>query len=196
MGYAIARAAAAQGAKVVLISGPVSLAEPSGIDVIHVKTAQEMYTATHDNIDGIDIFVAAAAVSDYRPADTSTQKIKKNKETMRLDLVRSEDILASVVGLDDAPFTIGFAAETENVRDYALGKLKNKMLDMIVANRVGDDCGFDRDDNTIEVYWRDGEQVFPNAAKSDLAHQIMQLAGERYKATRGTATQQDIHAIH
>jgi len=195
MGYAIASAAAAQGAKVTLISGPVSLAEPRGIDVTQVNTAEEMYAATHDKIHDADIFIAAAAVSDYRPADSSKQKIKKSKKTMRLDLVRSEDILASVASLDDAPFTIGFAAETENVRDYALGKLENKKLDMIVANKVGDDCGFDHDDNEVSVFWSGGEQDLPRAAKIDLARQIIQLAAERYTVTRGAAGQQDIHAI-
>ena len=195
MGYAIASAAVAQGAKVVLISGPVSLTAPHGIDVIRVNTAEEMYAATHANVGDADIFIAAAAVSDYRPTDSSKQKIKKSKKTMRLDLVRSEDILASVASLDDAPFTIGFAAETENVRDYALGKLENKKLNMIVANKVGDDYGFDHDDNEVDVFWPGGEQRFPKATKIDLAHQIIQLAAERYTATRGAAGQQDIHAI-
>jgi len=195
MGYAIASAAAAQGAKVLLVSGPVSLAEPPGVEVVHVKTAREMYAATHDNIKGVDVFVAAAAVSDYRPADSAKQKIKKSKETMHLDLVRSEDILASVTKLDDAPFTVGFAAETENVRDYALGKLENKKLDMIVANKVGDDCGFDCDDNAVEIYWRDGEQIFPKAAKADLAHQIMQLTAQRFEMARGAGTQPKLTVI-
>jgi phosphopantothenoylcysteine decarboxylase/phosphopantothenate--cysteine ligase len=189
MGYAIASAAVAQGAKVILISGPVSLAAPRGVDVVHVGTAEEMYAATHDNIQDADIFIAAAAVSDYRPADASPQKIKKSEETMRLDLVRSQDILASVARLDPAPFTVGFAAETESVRDYALGKLANKKLDMIVANKVGDDCGFDSDDNAVEIYWRDGEQSFPIAAKTDLARQIVLLTAERFEKTRGEATQ-------
>jgi len=192
MGYAIASAAAAQGAKVVLISGPVSLAEPPGIEVIHVKTAEEMYNTTHDNVSEVDIFVAAAAVSDYRPVDWSKQKIKKSAETMTLDLVRSKDILASVAMLDDAPFTVGFAAETENVRDYALGKLENKKLNMIVANRVGDDCGFDYDDNAVDVFWPGGEQGFPRAAKTDLARQIVQLVADRYDMTRGAATSPEL----
>jgi phosphopantothenoylcysteine decarboxylase/phosphopantothenate--cysteine ligase len=195
MGYAIARAAAAQGAKVVLVSGPVALADPVGMDVIHVTTAAEMYAATHDNIGDADIFVAAAAVSDYRPAEAARQKIKKREQTTSLQLVRSKDILASVAGQDDAPFTVGFAAETEDVRNYALGKLKDKKLDMIVANKVGDDCGFDRDDNTVEVYWRGGEQAFAKAAKSDLAQQIIRLVAERYEAMRGAATQAKLTVI-
>jgi len=195
MGYAIASAAAAQGASVVLVSGPVSLPEPAGVEVIHVTTAAQMYAATHDNIAGVDLFVAAAAVSDYRPTNALQQKIKKSQETMRLELVRSDDILASVAARADAPFTVGFAAETENVRDYALGKLQNKKLDMIVANKVGDDCGFDRDDNAVDIYWRDGEQGFPNTAKTELAQQIVRLVAERYEATRGAATQPKLTVI-
>lgn len=182
MGYAIAMAARDQGAKVILISGPVNLAGPQGVEVHYVTTAEEMYTATHDKVTAADVFIAAAAVSDYRPAARAPQKIKKTEEAMQIDLVRSRDILASVAGLQDAPFTVGFAAETENVRDYALGKLENKQLDMIVANKVGDDCGFDCDDNAVDVYWRGGEQGFPQAAKTELAHQIVALVAERYTA--------------
>ena len=135
-------------------------------------------------------------MSDYRPSDAAQQKIKKNDETMQLELVRSQDILASVAGLDDAPFTVGFAAETENVRDYALGKLEKKNLDMIVANRVGDDCGFDRDDNEVEVYWKDGGKGFARAPKTDLAEQIMQLVAERFAAVRGPDTQPRLTRLH
>ena len=188
MGYAVAAAAAAQGAKVILVSGPVSLTEPAGIELVHVKTAEQMYSATHERVGDVDIFIAAAAVSDYRPTDAAKQKIKKHEETMSIDLVRSKDILASVAALDAAPFTVGFAAETEKVRDYALGKLKDKKLDMIVANRVGDDCGFDRDDNTVEVYWQSGERAFTKAAKTELAYKIVQLVAERFE--------KDTNAIH
>ena len=195
MGYAVASAAAALGARVLLVSGPVSLAEPAGVEVMHVTTAEEMYAATHENIKGVDVFIAAAAVSDYRPARSSQQKIKKNKKTMHLDLVRSEDILASVAALDDAPFTVGFAAETENVHDHALGKLANKKLDMIVANKVGGDCGFDSDDNVVDVFWHDGEQAFPKAAKTELAHQIMRLVAERFAATHGADTKPKLTVV-
>lgn len=195
MGYAIASAAAAQGARVTLVSGPVALAEPVGVDVVHVKTAEEMYAATHERIGDADIFIAAAAVSDYRPAKTSEEKIKKHNETMSIELVRSEDILKSVAALDAAPFTVGFAAETNNVREYALGKLEKKNLDMIVANRVGDDCGFDTDDNEIEILWRDGERAFPAAAKTELAQQIIAVVAERFDATRGEATQPGLTVV-
>ncbi len=196
MGYAMARAAALQGAKVVLVSGPVNLAEPSGVDVVHVTTAEQMFDATHDNLDGVDIFIGAAAVSDYRPSSEAPRKIKKNQETMSIDLVRSKDILASVAALDDGPFTVGFAAETDNVREYAYGKLESKKLDMIVANRVGDDCGFDTDDNMVEVYWDGGEKAFARDAKSELAQGIMKLVAERLEATRGTDTQPALPKLH
>ncbi len=148
-----------------------------------------MHAATHERIAGVDIFIAAAAVSDYRPAEASAQKIKKTKDTMTLELVRSPDILASVAALDDAPFTVGFAAETENVREYALGKLENKNLDMIVANRVGADCGFDYDDNAAEVLWSGGEKAFEKMPKSELAAGLMDLIAARFFATRGAETQ-------
>jgi len=186
MGYAIASAAAAQGAHVVLLSGPVNLPEPTGVDVVNVESAEEMFSATHDVIDGADIFIAAAAVADYRPADESLQKIKKNDEAMTLELTRCPDILASVAALDSAPFTMGFAAETEKLVEYARGKLTNKKLDMIVANRVGRDCGFDRDDNAATVLWRDGEKTYPTSAKVDLARQLIELAAEHFYASRAS----------
>ena len=108
---------------------------------------------------------------------------------MSIELVRSPDVLASVAALDEAPFTVGFAAETENVREYARGKLENKKLDMIVANRVGSDCGFDYDDNAAEVLWKDGEKSFAKMAKSELAHELVGVIVERYFATRGADTQ-------
>jgi phosphopantothenoylcysteine decarboxylase/phosphopantothenate--cysteine ligase len=189
MGYAIAAAAHAQGANVTLISGPVTLEEPRGVDVHKVETAEQMYAATHERITGADIFIGAAAVSDYRPADRAEQKIKKTADTMSIDLIRSPDILASVAALDDAPFTVGFAAETEKVRDHALAKLENKKLDMIVANRVGSDCGFDYDDNAAEALWKGGEKTFGKMPKTELAHELIALVVERYAGTRGADTQ-------
>ncbi len=181
MGYAIAAAALDQGARVILISGPTSIAAPSGADVHQVETAQEMYDVTHEQIANADIFIATAAVSDYRPAEVQAQKIKKNDSTMRIDLVRSEDILASVAALEGAPFTVGFAAETENVREYALGKLQRKKLDMIVANQVGEGKGFDSDQNAVNVYWNTGEQSFNTAEKTELARDVLKLVAERFE---------------
>jgi len=195
MGYAIASAAAAQGADVVLISGPVSISAPPGVDIVNVESAEDMYTATHDAITDADIFIAAAAVADYRPANLADQKIKKNDEAMNLHLVRCPDILASVAALDGAPFTVGFAAETENVIDYARGKLEKKKLDMIVANRVGKDCGFDCDDNAATVLWRGGERSFPNSSKVDLARHLIELAAKHFYAARGSETQPALTVI-
>ena len=110
---------------------------------------------------------------------------------MTLELVRSPDILASVAALDDAPFTVGFAAETNNVKDYALAKLEKKNLDMIIANRVGADCGFDYDDNTVEVYWPGGEKAYPKAPKTELARQLIELVANRYNAARGSGDTAD-----
>ena len=195
MGYALARAMRTRGAQVLLISGPVNLPAPMGVEVYEVETAQQMYDETHRHIGDVDIFVGAAAVSDYRPAAAAAQKIKKKDETMTLELVRSPDVLASVALLDDAPFTVGFAAETERVREHALSKLDDKKLDMIVANRVGDDCGFDRDENALTVLWRNGERDFATAAKTELASGLVDLIAERYEAVRGTGTQPRLTAI-
>ncbi len=180
MAYAIAQAARDAGAKVILISGPVNLDEPSGVKVVSITTAEQMFAATHEHIQGVDIFVAAAAVSDYRPETEAQNKIKKGKPTMQLNLVKSPDTLASVAKMADGPFTVGFAAETEQLRKYALGKLDGKNLDMIVANKVGVDHGFDSDVNTVEVYWRGGEQSFPTAAKAELAEDLIRLIADRY----------------
>lgn len=195
MGYAIAAAAHALGARVIVVSGPVALPEPRGTEVVQVETAAEMHAATHERIAAADIFIAAAAVSDYRPAAMSAQKIKKTADTMTLELVRSPDILASVTALDDAPFTVGFAAETENVRDYALGKLANKKLDMIVANRVGADCGFDVDDNAAEILWDRGEKAFGKMPKSELAAGIMDAVAAHYFETRGGEAQPPLSIV-
>jgi phosphopantothenoylcysteine decarboxylase/phosphopantothenate--cysteine ligase len=134
-------------------------------------------------------------VADYRPANAAQQKIKKSNEAMSLDMVRCPDILASVAALGVAPFTVGFAAETENVLEYAQGKLEKKKLDMIVANRVGRDCGFDRDDNAATVLWKGGERNFPTSSKTDLARNLIELVAEHFYAVRGSDTQPTLTVI-
>ena len=181
MGYAVANAALELGARVVLITGPTSIAPPPGADVHQVETAQEMYEQTHAHIGEADIFIAAAAVSDYRPAAAQPQKIKKNDATMSIELVRSEDILASVAALENAPFTVGFAAETEKLKEHALGKLERKKLNMIVANQVGDGKGFDAEQNAVTVFWPEGEKSFELTDKSELAHDLLKLIAERFE---------------
>ncbi|MBU2677094.1 MAG: bifunctional phosphopantothenoylcysteine decarboxylase/phosphopantothenate--cysteine ligase CoaBC [Gammaproteobacteria bacterium] len=189
MGYAMARAAAAQGARVILISGPVNLPSPPGMEVHYVDTAEQMFDAAHEHVRNADIFIAAAAVADYRPAKTQQQKIKKHAETSSIDLVRCPDILASIAALDTPPFTVGFAAETENVEDYARSKLQNKKLNMIVANQVGSDRGFDLDENAVSVLWNNDKKDFPTAAKTELAGDLIALLAELFHSTRGADTE-------
>ena len=165
----MAEAARDAGARVILLSGPVSLPAPAGVDVVAIESAEELFNATRANIDGADIFIAAAAVSDYRRESVESSKIKKSQDGMTLKLVRSPDILASVAALKNGPFTVGFAAETDKLRDYALGKLKAKQLDMIIANKVGKGLAFGQDDNAVQVFWRGGEQAYPKAPKTELA---------------------------
>ena len=180
MAYAMARAAAAAGAEVVLISGPVELTTPDGIQRVDVESAREMFAATHERIDNIDIFIAAAAVADYCAESVQENKIKKTEARMSIELVRTPDILASVAELENGPFTVGFAAETENLREYAISKLEKKNLDMIVANQVGRNRGFDSDDNKVDVFWTAGDQSFPMMPKTELAVALIKLIGERY----------------
>ncbi len=195
MGYAVARAAAAQGANVILISGPVSLPEPPAIQVEHVTSAEEMYAVTHEHVAGADVFIAAAAVADYRPAEPKEKKIKKDARTSSIELVRCPDILKSVAALEAPPFTVGFAAETDKVEEYATAKLRKKKLDMIVANRVGHELGFDRDDNTLTVLWKNGRRDLPNASKAELARDLIELVAERFYAARGADTQPQLTVI-
>jgi phosphopantothenoylcysteine decarboxylase/phosphopantothenate--cysteine ligase len=188
MGYALAQAAMDAGASVVLLSGPVNLQAASGIDVISIESAEELFAAAHANISDVDIFIAAAAVADYRPSKTESNKIKTRQSQMTVDLVKSPDVLASVAKLAKGPFTVGFAAETERVRDHALAKLGAKQLDMIVANEVGAGRGFDQDDNAVHVFWRNGDRAYPLSPKSELATDLIALINERYEAGFGDDT--------
>ena len=183
MGYALAEAAARAGARVILVSGPVSLPAPRGIETLKVLTADDMHRVTHEVIADADIFIGAAAVADYRPVTVAERKIKKTGDTMTLELIRTEDVLASVAALSSPPFTVGFAAETNDLRDYALAKLENKKLDMIVANCVRDGKAFDADENQVEVFWQGGSKAFPLASKSSLAAALVDLITEHVGAT-------------
>ncbi|MCH8099225.1 MAG: bifunctional phosphopantothenoylcysteine decarboxylase/phosphopantothenate--cysteine ligase CoaBC [Proteobacteria bacterium] len=195
MGFAIASAAAAAGADVILVSGPVTIAAPPRVELRHVETAEEMFAAVHEVIDAADIFVSAAAVADYRPAKVAAQKIKKNDESLRLDLVRCPDILASVARLQRAPFTVGFAAETQDLKKNARSKLEKKRLDMIIANCVGAGTVFDSDDNTVSVLWAGGEKDFPLATKQDLSRDLIELVAEHFYAVRDTSSQPKLTVI-
>ena len=192
MGYALAQAAADAGAGVILVTGPVSIPSPAGIECIRVESAEEMFAETHNRIDGVDIFIGAAAISDYRPESARPQKIKKSEDSLRIELVKAPDTLASVAKLERRPFTVGFAAETEKLREYALAKLSAKNLDLIVANEVGKGRGFDCDDNAVEVLWQGGERSFPMMDKADLASALIELIAERYRATRDATRPQAV----
>jgi phosphopantothenoylcysteine decarboxylase/phosphopantothenate--cysteine ligase len=182
MGYAVAAAARAAGAEVVLVSGPVALPAPAGVRVVRVETAAQMHAAVQAELPGIDVFVGAAAVADYRAAEPAGRKIKKRDEALQLALVRNPDILAEVAAATPRPFVVGFAAETEDVEANARHKLEAKRLDLIAANAVGPDRGFDRDDNALRVFWPGGERDLGSGAKSALAGQLVELIAERMRA--------------
>jgi phosphopantothenoylcysteine decarboxylase / phosphopantothenate---cysteine ligase len=184
MGFAVAAAAREAGAQVVLVSGPVSLATPAGVQRVDVETAEQMYAQVHEEISSTDIFVGCAAVSDYRPDKVAPQKIKRGAAEMALALVRSPDTLASVAALPKPPFTVGFAAETQEIAKHAREKLEKKRVDMIAANQVGPDCGFDRETNALTVFWQGGEVVLGEGSKPVLARRLVELIGERYRASR------------
>jgi phosphopantothenoylcysteine decarboxylase/phosphopantothenate--cysteine ligase len=182
MGYAIARAAQEAGAAVTLVTGPVAIAPPERVRCVRVTSAEEMLGAVLRDVDGADILVAAAAVADYRPSAPVPRKIKKQAPGLALELERTPDILAEVARLERRPFTVGFAAETERLRENALKKLRAKGLDMIAANEVGGELGFDSEENVLEVLWRDGGVALPRASKEKLARELVRLVAERFHA--------------
>jgi phosphopantothenoylcysteine decarboxylase/phosphopantothenate--cysteine ligase len=182
MGFAVASAARELGADVTIVSGPVNLATPPGVGRIDVESAADMLDAVMKNIEGVDIFIATAAVADYRPASPVQCKIKKTSESMDLQMERTVDILATVAARAVRPFVVGFAAETDSVEQYARQKLLRKNLDMIAANEVGHDKVFEKDDNALLVLWRDGSRALPQAPKIALARDLLQLIAERYAA--------------
>ena len=181
MGYALAIAAQELGATVTLISGPVNLLPPANIQTIPVSSAQQMHDAVMHTTHTCDIFIGCAAVADYRVQHTSNQKIKKSNSELTLTFVKNPDILSDVAHLTNAPFTLGFAAETQNLREYALGKLQRKKLNMIAANDVSDSTiGFNNEQNALTVFWSKGEKKLDVADKQLLAMQLMHLVTQRY----------------
>src|SRR5690554_1306701 len=177
MGYAIARAAAAAGARVVLISGPVNLPAPDEVEVRQAITAEDMLKQSETAVsEGCDIFIATAAVADYRPESCAGDKIKKNSEAMSLALVRNPDTLATIAARPDAPFTVGFAAETTDVARYATDKMQRKKLNMIVANDVSaPGLGFNSDHNAVTVFWADGQESIGPESKQAIAERLVTL---------------------
>src|SRR4029079_8260451 len=187
MGFAVAAAARELGADVTVVAGPCSCATPPGVKRVEVESAADMLNAVMKNLEGVDIFIATAAVADYRPANPVECKIKKTSESMDIKMERTVDILATVAARVGAqrPFVVGFAAETDSVEQYARQKLLKKNLDMIAANEVGHDKVFEKDDNALMVLWRDGRRDPPHAPKVALARDLVKLIAERY-AERAT----------
>ena len=183
MGYALAEIAQAMGANVTLISGPVSLTTPQGSQRINVESALEMHQAVMDNAGKNEVFISCAAVADYRPETIANNKLKKtdDNESMTITMIKNPDIVASVAAMTKGrPFTVGFAAETQDVKQYALSKLKRKNLDMICANDVSlEGQGFNSNDNAITVYWHEGEQSLTLAPKQHIAQQILQIIADK-----------------
>ncbi|MBB3211176.1 phosphopantothenoylcysteine decarboxylase/phosphopantothenate--cysteine ligase [Herbaspirillum sp. Sphag1AN] len=179
MGYAIARAAREAGAEVVLISGPTALAAPYGVHRIDVQTAVQMQQAVHAQVAGQDVFIAVAAVADWRVANVSNQKLKKRSEneTPQLEFAQNPDILAEVAALPTRPYCVGFAAESENLAQYASAKRRKKNIPLLVGN-IGHQT-FGKDDNTLTLFDDNGSTTLPSADKQTLARQLVREIGLR-----------------
>ena len=177
MGYALADAALNAGANVTLISGIVSISAPKNSQLISIETAEQMHQSVMSNVSKNTVFIGAAAVADYSPTTVSAEKIKKNADQSVIKLQKTKDILADVAKCQNRPkFVIGFAAETENLEQNARTKLKNKNLDMIAANWVGkDQGGFDREENALQIYWKNGTKTLEMTHKKQLATQLIAL---------------------
>jgi len=185
MGYSIATAAANAGATVTVISGPVNMPNPNNCKVIKVSSALEMHEQALNLAKSADVFVACAAVADYRIAEVAEQKIKKSGDEMQLTLIKNPDIVADVAALSTRPFTVGFAAETQDVEQYALGKLKKKNLDMIAANNVATQGqGFNSDNNALTVFTAHSQSDIPLASKQLVAEQLVDLINQQQQISK------------
>lgn len=184
MGFALAQAASEQGAEVILIAGPVALCSPRGVERVNVRSAQQMYDAVLAHMDGVDIFVAAAAVADYRPKMKCAQKIKKTESTLALELERTTDILASISkGANRPALVVGFAAETERLDEYAQKKLAGKNLDFIAANDVSNaSIGFESEHNALVVFSKAGERIdIGHGTKIKVAQELLAIISRELK---------------
>ncbi len=181
MGYALAKAALKAGAEVTLVSGPVALISPENAHLIKVETAEQMYKAVLSEAVNHAIYIGAAAVADYSPIVINSEKIKKQGEQTTILMQKSKDILAEVSALTPPPFTVGFAAETQDLEAYAREKLTRKKLDMIAANWVGkEQGGFDSEENALHVYWAKGDKTLAMTDKTKIAEQLIRLIAERF----------------
>lgn len=180
MGYALAAAAQQAGASVILVSGPVTLSCPGSVERIEVETAAQMFQAVLTRASDVDIYIGAAAVADYAPEQIQTNKIKKQQQQIKLLLTKTQDILASVADLESKPFTVGFAAETDELEQYAKNKLRDKKLDMIAANWVGrEQGGFDKNENELIVFDHENQYHLAMADKRLLADQLIALIAKK-----------------
>ncbi len=189
MGFALADIAQQRGARVTLISGPVSLPFPKDVKVISVQSANEMYQAVLKESDEADIFISAAAVADFRVKEVASHKIKKKQfaENWQLTLVPNEDILAKVAACSKRPFCVGFAAETENFSMHAQAKLQEKNLDLMAVNDVSrSDIGFEVDENALQVFSLQKSYTIPKAAKHQVAASLLDIIKENYDAKNKT----------
>jgi phosphopantothenoylcysteine decarboxylase/phosphopantothenate--cysteine ligase len=184
MGYAIARQLVSAGAKVTLVSGPTSLLPPAGLEFRAVTSAGDMAEAVMKDVQDCDIFIAVAAVADYRPVAVSASKIKKSEEYLNIELVRNPDILTSVAALEPPPFTVGFAAETDNIVAYAEEKLAAKGINMIAANSVaGENSAFNSEENELTLIDSRGTTRLERTSKPLLALKLIKEIAERYYET-------------
>ena len=180
MGFAMAEVAAEAGALVTLIAGPVNLATPDRVSRIDVVSAQDMYQESLNHARNSDIFIATAAVADYRPSSPAREKIKKKDDTLSIHLTKNPDIVAAVAQLSPKPFTIGFAAETQNLINYAEKKISQKNLDMIIANDVSQqDIGFGSENNAVTALWAGGKQTLAKANKRQIAKQLLEIISKQ-----------------
>jgi len=176
MGYALAEAALQLGAEVNLISGPVNIKAPTGVNLINIESAEQLLTESLTYAPQSDAFIGCAAVADYRAAEIAAQKMKKQGDELTLTLTKNPDVIAAIANLkQNRPYTVGFAAETQNVESYAKGKLKNKNLDMICANDVSKSgLGFNSDHNALTLYWHNEQLELPTTSKTEIALKVIE----------------------
>ena len=187
MGYAVAQAAVEAGARVILVSGPTALKAPERVEPVNVTSAREMHDAVMERVAAVDIFIGVAAVADYRPKAVAEQKIKKGPDTLVIELERNPDILANVAAITDGPFTVGFAAETENLLEHARDKLQKKHVDMIAANRVDQtELGFDADQNALTLISTSGQIELEPQPKTRLARELIKHIATGFHAKNTT----------
>lgn len=191
MGYAMATAALEAGARVILVSGPSNEKAPEYAQLSMVRSAQQMYDAVMAVLDDCDIFIAVAAVADYKPSQSRVHKIKRGKGEMTVTLEPTPDILASVAATGDAIFSVGFVAETQDMERNASEKRKRKGIDMVIGNKVGQgeaaiSIGFESDENEVQVFWEGDQQSFSKQRKASLARRLIAIIAERYYAKKNS----------